>query len=156
MNKIILLAEDVPDDALACIRVLRSAGIVNPITEVRTGNETIAYLNAEGPFADRQAHPFPAVLFLDLLMPNGDGWTVLRWLKNNPAKSNLLVIVLTGIMQRHNLREAYLAGANSFLIKPFTREELESLITAWPKVWELTPDDLHALFPAGDVEKTGI
>ena len=141
MKKTILLAEDVRDDVVAFTRVLRSAGILNPIAEVCTGVETIAYLNGDPPFADPQKYPFPSVLFLDLLMPNGDGWEVLRWLKNNPAKSNVLVIVLTGVAQRHNLREAYLAGANSFLVKPFNATEMDSLVSTWPHVWELRPND---------------
>jgi CheY-like chemotaxis protein len=144
MNKSILLSEDLPDDARAFTRVLRSAGILNPITEVRTGAETISYLNGDGAFADREEHPFPVVLFLDLLMPNGDGWTVLRWLRAHPAKSRLLVIVLTGAPQRDSLNEAYLAGATSFLVKPFTKADLDGMVLTWPHVWKLAPNDPRA------------
>ena len=151
MNKTILLAEDSADDARAFTRVLRSAGILNPIIEVRTGAETISYLNGDGAFADRDENPFPAVLFLDLLMPNGDGWTVLKWLKAHSTKSRLLIIVLTGAPQRDSLNKAYLAGATSFLVKPFTKADLDGMVLTWPYVWKLAPNDPRA----PRAEKTG-
>jgi CheY-like chemotaxis protein len=144
MKKVILLAEDSPDDALVFTHVLRSAGILNPVTEVRNGAETIAYIRGEGAFGDRELHPLPTVLFLDLLMPGGDGWDVLKWLRTHPTKSTMLVVVLTGVAQRQMLREAYLAGANSFLVKPFSKSELDSLVSAWPHLWMLAPSDPRA------------
>lgn len=141
VEKFILLAEDSADDALALTRVLRAAGVLNPIREVRSGREAVAYLSREAPFSAPEAHPFPSILFLDLLMPDGDGWQVLRWLKSNPPKSKILIIVLTGTPQSKLLREAYLAGAHTFLLKPFTEGELYSLISNWPDVWKLESRD---------------
>ena len=135
------------DDALAVRRVLESAGILNPVTEVRNAQETISYLGGEGAYADRELHPYPEVLFLDLLMPGGGGWEVLKWLRAHPAKKNLLVVVLTGVAQRQLLRDAYLAGANSFLLKPLNRAELDSLIGGWPHVWMFPPNDPRAPAP---------
>jgi CheY-like chemotaxis protein len=141
VKKVILLAEDSADDAVAVKRVLESAGIVNPVTEVRNAEETICYLEGEGPFADRELHPYPEVLFLDLLMPGGDGWEVLKWLKAHPTKKTMLLVVLTGVAQRQRLRDAYLAGANSFLLKPLNKAELDGLIAAWPNVWMYPSND---------------
>ena len=147
MKKIILLAEDSPDDALAVRRVLQTSGIVNPVTEVRNAEETICYLEGNGVFADRELHPYPEVLFLDLLMPGGDGWEVLKWLKAHPANKTMLVVVLTGVAQRQLLRDAYLAGANSFLLKPLNKAELDSLVAGWPNAWMYAPNDPRAPTP---------
>lgn len=145
MNKVVLLAEDSVDDAIAFKRVLQQSGVMNPIVEVRSGTETIYYLKGIGPYGDRNMFPYPSVLFLDLLMTNGDGWEVLRWLQRHPEKNTMLVVVLTGAAQRDMLTQAYLTGANSFLLKPFTKPELDSLIEAWPQAWAYGPDDIRSL-----------
>ena len=149
MNKIILLAEDSEDDALAFKRTLSNCGIVNRVVEVRSGKETIAYLRGDGVYADRQEFPYPVVLCLDLLMAEGDGWDVLDWLRANPEKKTMLVIVLTGPAQRELLHRAYMSGANSFLLKPFTKGELGTLTEAWPKLWQYASEDPRAQQVAG-------
>ena len=147
MNKVLLLAEDSPDDAVAFKRVLHQAGVANPIVEVRSGTETIYYLKGIGPYADRNIYPYPAVLFLDLVMANGDGWDVLRWFHRHPEKKTMLIVVLTGAAQRDMLTQAYLAGANSFLLKPFTKPEMDSLIEAWPQVWAFRAENIRSGAP---------
>lgn len=147
MNKVVLLAEDSEDDAIAFKRVLQQSGVTNPIVEVRSGTETIYYLKGIGPYEDRNMFPYPSMLFLDLLMTGGDGWEVLRWLQRHPEKKTMLVVVLTGAAQRDMLTQAYLAGANSFLLKPFTKPELDSLMEAWPQAWAYGPDDIRSLVP---------
>lgn len=150
MNKLILLAEDSVDDEIFFKRILQTSGIANPIVVVRTGDEVIAYLKAEVPFSDRQVYPFPRVLFLDLVMPGGDGWEVLKWIKAHPEIGKMLIIVLTGPSQRSRLREAYMHGANSFLLKPFDRAELDGLLEMWPDAWML-PSPNHRLPPTSSL-----
>lgn len=141
MNKVILLADDSEDDIIEFKRVLVQTKVLNPIAEVHTGAEVISYLKGEGAYGNRNTFPYPVIIFLDLLMPGDDGWEVLNWLKANPGKKTMLVVVLTGVGQRNKLREAYLSGANSFLMKPFNQDELETLIAAYPNLW---------MFPQGD------
>ena len=73
MPKTILLAEDSPDDEFFFKRALNTAGVKNPVVVVRDGAQVISYLKGEGIFADRQTHPVPVVLFLDLHMPKISG-----------------------------------------------------------------------------------
>ena len=63
--KIILLAEDDPDDAEQTKTALRGAGVLNPVVLVTDGDEAIAYLKGEGEFLDRQKFPFPGIPLLD-------------------------------------------------------------------------------------------
>src|SRR4051812_8885975 len=51
------------------------------------GKEAIAYLKGEGQFGDRDRFEFPSYIITDLQMPEGDGFDVLDFLKNNPALS---------------------------------------------------------------------
>jgi CheY-like chemotaxis protein len=136
MAKEILLAEDSPDDELLFKRVMKANRIENPIRVVRDGCEAIAYLEGTGAFADRDAHPLPAILFLDLKMPRADGFDVLEWLKNQaPLKQRTLVVVLTQFGDTQQIRRAYELGANSFFPKPFKKEDLENLIQHYSGHW---------------------
>ena len=65
-NHIILLVEDNEDDVFLMQRALKGAGIVNRLRIVDDGQQAIDYLAGKGTYTDREAHPFPAIVFLDL------------------------------------------------------------------------------------------
>jgi CheY-like chemotaxis protein len=137
MKKIILLAEDSPDDELFFKRILRLAGVENEVHVVRDGNKALAYLKGDEPFSDRQLFPKPDVLFLDISMPPADGWQVLQWLQTQTTFRNMLVVVLTNYGQMRRLTEAYQLGASTFLLKPFNQADLQDLMRNWPTYWTL-------------------
>ena len=91
----ILVAEDSHDDLLLLKRALQKARVLNPVLSVHDGEETIAYLQGEGPYSAREKYPFPILLLLDLNMPKKSGFDVLAWLQGRPMK-DLGVVVLTG------------------------------------------------------------
>ncbi len=136
MAKAILLAEDSPDDELLFKHVMKGNRVENPVMVVRDGVEAIAYLGGEGVFADRQKHPLPRILFLDVKMPRVDGFAVLEWLQQRPdIRENLLVVVLTQFGDAGQIKRAYSLGANTFLPKPFNKEDLENLIRHFGGNW---------------------
>ncbi|MBI4657814.1 MAG: hypothetical protein HY735_03005 [Verrucomicrobia bacterium] len=73
MRKVILIADDDPDDQEAIKRVLVKANVLNPVHCVSDGAEAISYLGGEGRYGDRTEYPHPAVLLLDLAMPSKTG-----------------------------------------------------------------------------------
>src|ERR1041385_2090882 len=117
-DALILLAEDRPDDVMLVLRSFERAGIKNPIRVVPDGEKAIAYLGGSGAFSDRQAHPLPELILLDLKMPRMDGFKVLRWIRTHPKLSRLRVVVLTSSENIRDVNLAYSLGANSFLVKP--------------------------------------
>lgn len=135
MPKTILLAEDSPDDEFFFKRVLKAAGVKNHLKVVRDGTQVVAYLKGEGTFADRCAHPIPVILFLDLRMPKMDGREVLEWLKTQTSLSTMLVVVLTAQNEGKTLQELYTLGAHSFLTKPFTVADMQTLIGHFDGYW---------------------
>jgi len=62
----------------------------------------------------------PSVIVMDILMPNMDGITALRELKNHPSTRNIPVIVLTAKGDESAKTEAQAAGAACFFPKPFS------------------------------------
>ena len=128
MNRPILLAEDFEADALIVQRLLKKAGVANPILVVPDGGEAIAYLNNDGPFRDRQKFPLPAVLLLDLKLPNKTGFEVLEWCRTQPHLKDLFIVVLSGHFELREVNQAYQLGARSFLTKPANREDILNAI----------------------------
>ena len=66
----------------------------------------------------------PDLIFLDLMMPNIDGWEVLQLLKSNPETESIPVCLLTAKGDIRNKMYALQQGAADYITKPFRREEL--------------------------------
>jgi CheY-like chemotaxis protein len=128
MNRPILLAEDFEADALIVQRLLKKAGVANPILVVPDGGEAIAYLNNDGPFRDRQKFPLPAVLLLDLKLPNKTGFEVLEWCRTQAHLKDLFIVVLSGHNELREVNQAYRLGAHTFLTKPANKEDILNAI----------------------------
>jgi CheY-like chemotaxis protein len=121
---VILLVEDNEDDVLLLKYALNEAGVRNPMHVVDTGEEAIAYLSGQGKYADRRAYPMPRVIFLDLKLPRKSGHDVLEWMGQQGSLREVVRVVLTGSDDPSDLRKSYELGANSYLTKPLTVEQL--------------------------------
>jgi len=66
----------------------------------------------------------PALIVMDLLMPELDGMQALRELKQNPATARIPVILLTSRGHVVTRQEAESSGAALFLTKPFSPTQL--------------------------------
>jgi CheY-like chemotaxis protein len=102
---------------------------------VETGQEAMDYLSGVGQFADRERYPLPAVVFLDLKLPFAYGHEVLGWIRRKKEFESLIVIVLTSSNEASDLNTCYSLGANSYLVKPPTAEQLEALARAFKWPW---------------------
>lgn len=135
-SKPILLIEDNSDDFFIAKRALQATGILNPLQHVEDGDTAIRYLSGEGKFADRNRHPLPALVLLDLRMPGKSGFEVLEWMRSCPEWKDMPVVVLTHSAEVADTDHAYALGANSYLIKPLTfeqvRDTFKSLSLYWP------------------------
>ena len=134
-SRAILLVEDNPDDLFLMKRALRSARIVNPVIVVETGQEAMDYLAGAGKFADRNSYPIPAAVFIDLKLPFVFGHEVLAWIRRQKEFESLVVIVLTSSNEASDLSRCYALGANSYLVKPPTPDQLEDLARAFKWYW---------------------
>ena len=134
-EKLILLAEDDPNDVLLLERAFEKAGFHKVLKIVRDGDQAIKYLSGQGIYADRQKYPSPFLLLLDLKMPGTDGFEVLQWLRREPDLKRLLVVVLTSSNLQADVDRAYDLGANSYLVKPVGFEEMANLIRRFEMYW---------------------
>jgi CheY-like chemotaxis protein len=136
-GQLILIAEDSESDIFFIFRVMDIAGVLNPIYVVRDGNETQAYLAGEGKYADREAYPVPGLVLLDLKMPGVDGFEILRWRKTQPHLQKTLMVAVSSYDGVYAINLAYESGADSFLSKPLTSDDVLNLIDGFEEYWEL-------------------
>lgn len=70
----------------------------------------------------------PAVVLMDLSMPNLDGWEATRRIKADPRSAGIVVIAVTGHATNLGIQEARDAGARAVVMKPCTAKEILALI----------------------------
>ncbi len=79
------------------------------------------------------------VIFLDLGLPDGDGYEVLTWLRNDPLLKDVPVIAVTARDASTEMAKAHKAGFDGFLGKPLNRkrfpDQVRRIING-ESVWE--------------------
>lgn len=130
----ILLVEDNEDDVFLMKRALAAASISNPLFVVEDGEQALQYMEGVAPF-NREEHPLPVIIFLDLKLPIKRGLDVLAWIRSREQFAQIVVVVLTSSNEASDLREAYRLGANSYLVKPPTAAQLTDLAKAFKWYW---------------------
>jgi CheY-like chemotaxis protein len=135
VKKRVLVAEDDPSDVYLLQRAFASAAIPATLHVVRDGQEAIDYLEGHDRFSDRNTHPMPDLMLLDLKMPRLNGFDVLNWVRQKPGLKRLLVTVLTSSDQSIDINRAYDLGANSYLVKPHGNNDLAELVRRVHNYW---------------------
>lgn len=75
-----------------------------------------------------QQHQEPDVILLDLMMPEMNGYEFLKRLRNE-KKTNVPVIVFSAKAKDIEVKEALDQGAQGYLVKPFTADDLLNAIS---------------------------
>jgi CheY-like chemotaxis protein len=115
---VILLVEDNRMDVELTLDAFRESRLNNSIRVAGDGPQALDYLHGRGEYADRDRHPLPDIVLLDLKLPGMDGLEVLREIKSTPLLKRLPVIILTSSQEEGDRALTYDSGANSYLVKP--------------------------------------
>jgi DNA-binding response OmpR family regulator len=132
--KAILQVEDDPNDVFFLEHAMMKAGVTIPIKVASDGQQAIDYLEGKGKFANREMYPLPCLVLLDLKLPYVMGLDVLRWIRNQPDLT-MVVIMLTASGEENDIAEAYRLGANAFLTKPSEASKLVGMVRAINEFW---------------------
>jgi two-component system phosphate regulon response regulator PhoB len=114
----ILIADDDPDIRDLVAFKLEQAGF--DVTAVDNG---LAALSAA------QQAP-PDLVVLDVMMPGMSGIDVCRELRNQASTGSLPIILLTARAQEGDVEVGFGAGADDYVVKPFSPRELVSRVEA--------------------------
>lgn len=90
-------------------------------------------------YAEALAHK-PDVIVMDLVMPSGDGATILECLRRNRQTAAVPVIVLTGMRDRRLRHKLMNLGANRFLRKPILLDELMDELSRFIELRDREPE----------------
>ncbi len=72
----------------------------------------------------------PDLVLLDVMMPELDGWDLLRILRENPSTRELPVILLTAKVQERDVAKGWQMGADGYITKPFNPLEMVERLKA--------------------------
>ena len=108
----ILIAEDNAE-----IRTLVSSILVeegHKVGVAQNGQQALDMMNEDQ----------PDLLVLDIMMPQTDGYTVLKELKSSGIKDQMKILILTAKTSESDWVRGYKLGADSYITKPFDTDEL--------------------------------
>jgi two-component system response regulator len=116
--KTLLFVDDDPNDRLLAETACRMARVSFGLKTLESGVEAFRYLSGSGAYADRAVFPLPDLIFLDLKMPEIDGFQVLRWARNRAETRATPVAMYSASLIPEDIAKAYSLGANYFITKP--------------------------------------
>lgn len=105
-NASFLIVDDEPTNARVLIEALKDLGQCH---HVNSGERALTWLQSNT----------PDLIFLDISMPEMDGYDVCRLLKGDPLTRDIPIIFVTGATDFENEERSLAAGAADFMTKPF-------------------------------------
>ena len=121
----IVMIEDDEGHARLIERNIRRAGISNEITHFLDGGTALDFL-----FKDRRGPLMngPALILLDLNLPDMSGTDILARIKSEPGLKRTPVVVLTTTDDKAEIQRCYDLGANVYITKPVNYESFADAI----------------------------
>jgi CheY-like chemotaxis protein len=119
------MIEDDEGHARLIEKNIRRAGILNDLTHFTDGTSALDYLfnNPEGPF-----HNGPALVLLDLNLPDMSGTDILQKIKSDEHLKRTPVVVLTTTDDKVEIDRCYDLGCNVYITKPVNYESFADAI----------------------------
>jgi DNA-binding response OmpR family regulator len=141
MEKVVLCVDDDEDSVYLLKRAMDEAGPAYSMQVASDGEMAIDYFKGSGNFQDREAHPLPCLVLLDLKLPRTPGLGVLKWIRKEAGLS-VPVIILSSSQNEVDISAAYQLGANAYLVKPSDYErllEMAKMIAGFWLMQNVTP-----------------
>jgi len=95
----------------------------------QAGHEVRSFGDGASALADARLRP-PDLAVLDVVMPDMSGLDVCEALRQHPDTAGVLIIILTARAQQADVTAGYEAGANDYVVKPFSPRELATRVQA--------------------------
>jgi CheY-like chemotaxis protein len=120
VGKSVLVVDDDIRNIFALSSVLERRGM--RVLTANTGNEAIQTL---------EATPGLAIVLMDIMMPDMDGYETMQRIRQNPAFRRLPIVALTAKAMKGDREKCFEAGASDYLAKPVNTEQLLSALRMW-------------------------
>ena len=120
VGKKVLVVDDDVRNIFALSSVLERRGMT--VLNAGTGREAIATL---------ESTPDVAIVLMDIMMPEMDGYETMQVIRQNPSFRRLPIIALTAKAMKGDREKCLEAGASEYLAKPVNTEQLLSALRMW-------------------------
>ena len=120
VGKTVLLVDDDARNIFALSSVLERRGM--QVLAATTGSEAIGFV---------ESTPDLAIVLMDIMMPEMDGYQTMQVIRGNPAFQRLPIIALTAKAMKGDREKCLDAGASDYLAKPVNTEQLLSALRMW-------------------------
>jgi CheY-like chemotaxis protein len=120
VGKKVLVVDDDVRNIFALSSVLERRGM--SVLTAGTGNEAIAILQSTSDLA---------IVLMDIMMPEMDGYETMQVIRQNPSFRRLPIIALTAKAMKGDREKCLEAGASEYLAKPVNTEQLLSALRMW-------------------------
>jgi len=120
LGKTVLLVDDDARNIFALSSALERRGM--KVLTATTGMEAIDLV---------QSTPELAIVLMDIMMPEMDGYQTMARIRENPAYRRLPIIALTAKAMKGDREKCLEAGASDYLAKPVNTEQLLSALRMW-------------------------
>ncbi|HET8550786.1 MAG TPA: response regulator [Bryobacteraceae bacterium] len=150
----VLLVEDNAADVRLLSEALSEIGGRFRLNVVTNGEQAVDYVFRRGDFhlATR-----PDLILLDFNLPCKNGAEVLEEIKREPEFKHIPVVVLTSSRSEHDVMSAYAHGANCYLRKPTTLDQIYDLARTLTHHWfELAVLPSRDLITASQIQSCAV
>jgi CheY-like chemotaxis protein/signal transduction histidine kinase len=120
IGKTVLVVDDDVRNIFALSSVLERRGM--QVVTAATGRDAITTL---------ESTPGLAIALMDIMMPEMDGYEMIREIRQNPSLRRLPIIALTAKAMKGDREKCLEAGASDYLAKPVDTEQLLSALRLW-------------------------
>jgi CheY-like chemotaxis protein len=120
VGRTVLLIDDDARNIFALSSVLERRGM--RVLTATTGSEAIALA---------ETTPDLAIVLMDIMMPEMDGYQTIRVIRQKPGFRRLPIIALTAKAMKGDREKCMEAGASDYLAKPVNTEQLLSALRMW-------------------------
>jgi DNA-binding response OmpR family regulator len=117
VTTVVVVDDDADIRALVSLRLSKAGYVVTVESDGEAGLATARSLQ-------------PDLVVLDWMMPGLSGIEVCRMLRDDPRTADTVVLLLTARAQEEDIERGFAAGADDYLVKPFSVRDLASRVDA--------------------------
>ncbi|GEM_PF-4608459 len=132
----LMLVEDSPADAILFRETAEQVEMVGDITIEHHANKVIPFLlnHHQNP-----NHQLPDILFLEISLSSGNGFDLLKKIKEDHSLRHLVVVVISGSINWDDMMRSYRMGAASYILKSGKEDSLKDLLKNVLNYWVNAP-----------------
>ena len=97
---------------------------------LKNSNYTVSAFDCAEAFFGQMAELLPDLVILDIMLPDQDGYEIMRKMRKNPLTAKIPVIIVTAKTTEMDLVKSLDSGADDYIRKPFSIMELLSRVRA--------------------------